>query len=395
MCAPGARVTHPLPSPAVNASLFRTRSAFRALAAVAALAVLPACGGGDGPTQTHTLSVTATGKLERGYTVTVAVSDAGAPLAEGAYTLTVQPADAGVVLGGGQVKLAKAGSVTINASANGIVGKTTLTVAAPPIVVFDRSVNGNRDIWRVDLDGQNLAQLTTDASEDQDPAVAQGKVVWISFRAGNGEVFSMPLAGGTSTRLTNTPTGESTPSLSADGTRLAYALEISGATKVFSANSDGSGAARVTPNDFGFDGVIETAPSWAGGNKLAFVATANGSADIFQGTPGAAPTLLAGGNTAEVEPAWSPDAATLAFVSNRGGTTEIYTLNVASGVVTQLTSGAGTKSQPAWTPDGRVVYLETLAGSRLRWVDPAQPTIVTTIDTGTGTVGHPAVAPAP
>ena len=107
------------------------------------------------------------------------------------------------------------------------------------------------------------------------------------------------------------------------------------------------------------------------------------------------PTLLEGGNTAEVEPAWSPDGATLAFVSNRGGNTDIYLLAVAGGTVTQLTTGAGTKSQPAWTPDGRVVYLETSGGTRLRWVDPAQPGTITTIDTGTGTVGHPAVAPAP
>jgi Tol biopolymer transport system component len=64
---------------------------------------------------------------------------------------------------------------------------------------------------------------------------------------------------------------------------------------------------------------------------------------------------------------------------------------VSTGAVTQLTSGPGTKSQPAWTPDGRVVYLETLSGTRLRWVDPAQPAALHTIDTGTGgSVGHPA-----
>jgi Tol biopolymer transport system component len=70
---------------------------------------------------------------------------------------------------------------------------------------------------------------------------------------------------------------------------------------------------------------------------------------------------------------------------------EIFLVNVASKAVTQLTSGPNTKSQPSWTPDGRIVYLET-AGSvtHLRWLDPAAPAATHLIDTGTGTVGHPA-----
>lgn len=372
------------------------RLADRALAASAALVVLAACGGGDGPTDLGTtLTITATGRLERGSTVSLAVTANGAPVAAGEYTLTVQPSDAAQLLADNQVRLLKAGKLTVTASGTRKLGNAEITVAAPPVVVFDRFGTTNRDLWRVDLDGQNLVQLTTDTGEDQDPTVAQGKVVWLSFRAGNGELYSMPLAGGATTRLTNTAVDESTPALSPDGARVAYSLVVGGVTKVYTANADGSGAARATPADFGVDGAIETAPAWAAASKLAFVATVNGSADVFQVTGAGVPALLAGGNAAEVEPAWSADGTTLAFVSNRGGTTEIYLLNAASGAVTQLTSGAGTKSQPAWTPDGRIVYLETLSGTRLRWVDPAQPADVHAIDTGTGSVGHPDAVAAP
>lgn len=380
----------------MHAHIPRTRSAARGLAAFAALVVLAACGGGDGPTDLGTvLTITATGRLERGSTVSLAVTANGQPVAAGEYTLTVTPSDAAALLPDNQVRLLKAGKLTVTATGTRKLGNAEITVAAPPLVVFDRFGTTNRDLWRVDLDGQNLAQLTTDTGEDQDPTVAQGKVVWVSFRAGNGELYGMPLAGGATTRLTNTTVDESTPALSPDGARVAYSLVVGGVTKVFTANADGSGAARATPADFGFDGAIETAPAWAAGSKLAFVATVNGSADVFQVTGTGAPSLLAGGATAEVEPAWSADGNTLAFVSNRGGTTEIYLMNAATGAVTQLTSGAGTKSQPAWTPDGRIVYLETLAGTRLRWVDPAQPADVHTIDTGTGSVGHPAAVAAP
>ncbi len=388
--------THPPPEPAVYAHIPGARPAARALAATAALLLLAACGGGDGPTDLGTtLTITATGRLERGSTVTVAVTAAGQPVAATDYTLSVTPSDAAELLPGGQLRLLKAGKLTVTASGTRKLGNADITVAAPPVVVFDRFSGTNRDIWRIDLDGQNLAQLTTDTGEDQDPSVAQGKVVWLSFRSGGGDLYAMPLAGGATTRLTSTTPDESTPALSPDGARVAYALVVGGVTKVYTANADGTGAARATPADFGFDGAIETAPAWAAAGKLAFVATVNGSADVFQVAGAGEPALLAGGSSAEVEPAWSADGGTLAFVSNRGGGTEIYLMNAGTGVVTQLTSGAGSKSQPGWTPDGRLVYLETLSGTRLRWVDPALPADVHTIDTGTGSVGHPAAVAAP
>jgi TolB protein len=366
----------------------RTLARFLALAAAA---VLPACGGGDGPVivePTPKLALAATGRLERGSTVTVAVTNAGVAVAS--PQLTFQPADAAQVLGDGSVKLLRAGPVTVTAAAAGLTGSAVLEVAAPPVVVFDRLVGGNRDIWRVDLDGQNLTQLTTDPGDDQDPTAVKGTVVFVSYRAGNGELFSIPLAGGATTRVTTTARDESTPSLSTDAAKLAFSGTVSGVTRVFTSAADGSGAAQLVPGT-GAD-VIETAPSWSPSAGVAYVSTATGSADIFQVPAGGTPSLLTGSASADVEPAWSRDGQTLAFVSNRGGPVEVYLFKPATGTVTQLTSGTGVRSNPAWTPDGRVVYVETIGGvSHLRWVDPAVPAASTPIETGAGAVGNPAV----
>jgi TolB protein len=365
----------------------------RALAgclALSAAAVLPACGGGitPPPPPPVKLVVTATGRLERGSAVTFAVTNAGAAVAS--PQLSFQPADAAQVLGDGSVKLLRAGSVTVTAAAAGLTGSAVLEVATPPVVVFDRITAGNRDIWRVDLDGQNLTQLTTDPGDDQDPTVVKGSVVFISYRAGNGELYSIPLAGGATTRLTSTARDESTPSLSADGAKLAFGGVTSGVTRIFTAAADGSGVAQLVPGT-GAD-VIETAPSWSPSAGVAYVSTAAGSADIFQVPAGGTPSLLTGSSSADVEPAWSRDGQTLAFVSNRGGPVEIYLLRPATAVVTQLTSGTGIRSNPAWTPDGRVVFVETIGGvSHLRWVDPAAPATTYAIETGAGAVGNPAV----
>src|SRR5215213_8551231 len=187
----------------------------RTLAGCCALslaAVLPACGGGDGitppPPPPPALSIAASGRLERGSTVTLAVTRAGVAVTP---TLAFQPADGAQVQADGSVKLLREGALTVTATAGESTGTTTLQVAAPPVVVFDRVTGGNRDIWKVDLDGQNLVQLTTDPGDDQDPTVVKGTVVFVSYRAGNAELYTLPLAGGGTTRLTTTSRDETTP----------------------------------------------------------------------------------------------------------------------------------------------------------------------------------------
>ncbi|HKP74843.1 MAG TPA: hypothetical protein VJT67_04835 [Longimicrobiaceae bacterium] len=367
------------------------RHRLRILAACAALAALPACDGGGGGTEPPApLAVSATGRLERGSVLTLAISDGAQALSPSQVTVTFAPAGAAQLQGDGTVKLLAAGHLTITATLGERTGKAEVEVAAPPVVVFDKLVNGNRDIWRVDLDGQNLTQLTTDPGEDQDPTAVKGNVVFVSYRSGNAELYSIPLAGGSTTRLTTTARDETTPSLSLDGTRLAYSYVPTDVTKVFTAAANGSGAAQLAPGT-GAE-VIETAPTWSPGGAVAYVSTAAGSADIVQASVGSAPTLLTGSPQADVEPAWSPDGQALAFVSNRGGPVEIWIFRPSGSTVTQLTSGTGSRINPAWTADGRLVYVEQVgSATQLRWIDPAHPAVSTAIDTGAGTVSHPAV----
>ena len=371
----------------------RPLRALAGLLALSAAAVLPGCGS-DGPTPPPpppaTLTVSATGRMERGSVVAVAVANAGVAVAPGTVTFTFSPADGAQALGDGTIKLLRAGSLTVNAAAAGITGSTTLQVAAPPVVVFDRVSGGNRDIWRVDLDGQNLVQLTTNTGDDQDPTVVKGTVEFVSFRDGNANLYTIPLAGGTDARLgANTTRDESTPSLSLDGSKLAFAAVSGGVTQVFTSAADGSSPVQLVPGT-GAE-VIETAPTWSPSASVAFVSTASGSADIVQVVSGGAPTVLAASSAADVEPAWSADGQTLAFISNRSGPVEVWLRNSA-GTATQLTSGPGSRSNPAWTPDGRVVYVDTSGGvSRLRWVDPAAPGTSYLIETGAGAVANPAV----
>jgi Tol biopolymer transport system component len=343
------------------------------------------------------LALEVTGRIERGAVVRVAVTQGGVPLGVGAATLTFIPADAGQALGSDSARLLRAGTVTLRATFGRDEGARELTVAVPPSIVFDRVVDGNRDLWRVALDGGDLARLTDHAAEDSDPTVAAGRIVFASLRAdSNLELFSIPLTGGDATRLTRTAAPETMPALSRDGQRLAYISNASGLAKLWLAAGDGSGGAPAAPS-FGAGFALDASPSWApDGGRIAFTSTEGGSPDVFGLAPGGTPSLLAGGSSLELEPAFSPDGLYLAFTSDRagGGLTRIYVMHLASGAVSRLSFGALPVGQPAWTADGRLVYTEfTPAGGQLRWIDLPLSMVVHAIPTGAGSARNPAGIP--
>lgn len=70
----------------------------------------------------------------------------------------------------------------------------------------------------------------------------------------------------------------------------------------------------------------------------------------LEGGPGVQITH-GGGN--ERAPRWSPDGATLAFVSDRDGTAQIHLLPMAGGEAQALGHFDGEVANPRWTPDGK------------------------------------------
>jgi TolB protein len=57
----------------------------------------------------------------------------------------------------------------------------------------------------------------------------------------------------------------------------------------------------------------------------------------------------------QIDPAWSPDGATIAFASKRSGTFDLYTMDADGSGTERLTSTREDDGQPDWSPDGEQI----------------------------------------
>jgi TolB protein len=223
------------------------------------------------------------------------------------------------------------------------------------------------------LYNKDMVQVTVwNSSEPSPPPCTTCKIVFVSARDGNNEIYTSNTDGSNITRLTNDPGNDGQPTWSPDGTRIAFTSDRNGSSEIYIMNADGSNVVQRT-----FSGGCQY-PTWSpDGTKIAFsdfnFTYPYGSSAIFtvSATSGS-PVFLSVVGDSNQEPAWSPDGTKIALVGDmlrQDLSMDIFTINADDGALTGgLTSGINygidhVFGSPGWSPNGvrlAVVYSGSL-----------------------------------
>jgi TolB protein len=174
------------------------------------------------------------------------------------------------------------------------------------------------------------------------------------------ELYMSDADGNGVTRLTDDPAPSRWPSLSPDGSKVAFASNRDGMWNVYVMNLDGSGLVDVSQEanlPWGFDAYPDWSPD---GTKLAFSANTDVRSGldivVYDFATKKLTDLTPGGTGDDWRPRWSPDGRRIAF-ANAYRSFHVFVVNADGSGLRQLTFDSGWQIEPTWSPDGtKIAY---------------------------------------
>jgi eukaryotic-like serine/threonine-protein kinase len=220
----------------------------------------------------------------------------------------------------------------------------------------------------------SFTQLTNQPGQEYFPSLSPDgrSFVYASRAAGNWDIYLQRVGGKNPINLTkDSPTDDTQPAFSPDGEHIAFRSGREGGG-IFVMGATGESARRLA--DFGFY------PAWSPDARNIVCTTADffwveareARGQLFI-IPAVAANAASGVRRLQadiddaVQPRWSPGGRRIAFWSVRPNR-DVWTVSASGGAPIPVTREPGTDWHPVWSPDGRFLYfLSDRGGSMNLW----------------------------
>lgn len=229
------------------------------------------------------------------------------------------------------------------------------------IVFASRRGGRAKEIYAMSVDGYDVTVVTSNRTINLAPSWSpdSGSLLFTSFMDGNPSLYRMDLGGRSTQKISQVRGLNLGGRWSPDGQSIAISIERGGNSDIVLLDAQGRVTKQLTNNP-----EIDVSPSWSpDGRQIAFVSARTGVPQIYvmdaDGLNAHRVSFQGGYNTS---PSWSPKGDLIAYVSREQGF-NVFTLNLKTNQVRQITSGRGNNEDPSFSPDGRyLVFSSTRVG---------------------------------
>lgn len=196
--------------------------------------------------------------------------------------------------------------------------------------------------------------------------VPSEQIVFASDRGGDHDLYTMHAHGGEAVQLTSGPEEDREPSCSGTELVVFASTAVGGGRDIWLSRVGDHRRMNLTEALGG-----DYCPRWSpDNNTIAFVSDRYGSGQLFLMNPDGSDQFQLTRQDASVEqPSWAPDGSSLLFAAEQDGNWDIFEFSLGEGSISRLTDDPAEDWYPAWSPTGdQIAFVSDREGNHQVYV---------------------------